>query len=56
MLDLGLITKKENITEPEDANGKKHSVHTKQYIFNNRNFNDNMHKLYDYFIRNSQLI
>jgi hypothetical protein len=56
MLDLGLISKKENIIEPENADGKKHSVHTKQYIFSNRNFNDNMHKLYDYFIKNSQLI
>jgi hypothetical protein len=56
MLDLGLISKKENIIEPENSNGKKHSVHTKQYIFSNHNFNDNIHKLYDYFIKKNDLI
>ena len=45
MLDLGLISKTDNITEPEDAEGKKHSVHTRKYRFFNKNFNDNIDKL-----------
>lgn len=52
MLDLGLISKKENITEPEDANGKKRSMHSKRYTFYNRNFNQNIDKLYDTFFTN----
>ena len=38
MVDLGLIKKVDNITEPEDADGKKHSVHTRKYIFSGSNF------------------
>lgn len=52
MLDLGLISKSENITEPEDATGKKRSMHTKSFKFYNRNFNDNIDKLYDTFFSN----
>ena len=54
MLDLGLISKSDNITEPEDAEGKKHSVHTRKFRFFNKNFNDNIDKLYDTFFKNGQ--
>ena len=54
MLDLGLISKSDNITEPEDAEGKKHSVHTRKFRFFNKNFHDNIDKLYDTFFKNGQ--
>ena len=49
MLDLGIIKKDDNITEPEDANGHKHGVHTRSFTFNNSGFNDKIDKLYDEF-------
>ena len=48
------MSKSDNITEPKDAEGKKHSVHTRKFKFFNKNFNDNIDKLYDTFFRNGQ--
>lgn len=54
MLDLGLIKKTEKIDEPENADGKKHSMHSVKYIFSNNNFNDKIDKLYDSFFVNGE--
>jgi len=51
MLDLGLIKKSDKITEPEDANGKKHSVHTRKYVFSGKDFDSKIDKLYDSFFK-----
>lgn len=51
MLDLGLISKKETINEPMDAKGKKKSMHYKSFKIYNKNFNDNIDKLFDNFIK-----
>jgi hypothetical protein len=52
MMDLGLITMSDKITEPEDANGKKHSVHTRKFTFNSGDFDNKMGQLYDHFFDN----
>jgi len=49
MMDLGLITRSDKITEPEDANGRKHSVHTRKFTFSSGDFDDKMGRLYDHF-------
>lgn len=52
MLNLGLISKKDNFDEPEGADGKKRSMHTRKFAINNKNFNNNIDKLYDSFFHN----
>lgn len=54
MLDLGLIQKKDSIDEPEDANGKKHSVYKRKYIFSGSSFDDKIDKLYDAFFNSKK--
>lgn len=56
MLDLGIISKKDNITEPEDADGKKHSVHSRKFIFSGKDFDDKMDKLYNTFFNKGERI
>ena len=52
MLNLGLISKEDKIYEPEDANGKKRSMHTRKFTIYNKNFDNNIDKLYDSFFQN----
>lgn len=55
LTDLGILKKKkEGFNEPEDSNGKKHSVHYKQFAVSNSNFDENMHKLYDMFFQSGE--
>lgn len=56
MLDLGLIKRADKITEPEDSKGKKHSVHTRKYIFSSKNFNDKIDKLYNTFFKKGERV
>lgn len=52
LLDLDIIAKKEGFDEPYNANGKKTSVHNTQYFVHKKNYDGNMHKLYDAFFSN----
>ena len=52
MLDLGIVSRKDKIDEPEDANGNKHSVYKRRYTAYNNGFNDKMKRLYDSFFSN----
>lgn len=54
MMDLGLISRKDNIIEPEDAEGKKHSMHTRQFTRYNKNYNANVKKLFDTFFKDGK--
>lgn len=56
MIDIGLISKKDSITEPEDANNKKNSVHTRKYIFSGKDFDGKLGKLYNSFFKNNRRI
>jgi len=49
LLDKGIIRKKENIDEPNDADGKMKSMHYLQYMIPKKNFEQNIHRLYSYF-------
>ena len=49
MLDRGVITKKEDIKEPNDADGKMKSMHYIQYKVPKKNFEQKIHRLYSYF-------
>lgn len=53
LMKLGVIERvKEGFKEPEDANGKKHSVHFKKFKFFGKDFENNLDKLYDaYFTK-----
>ena len=52
MLDFGIIARNDKITEPEDASGRKHSVHTRKFTFPSSGFDEKMGKLYDHFFNN----
>ena len=52
MIDLDLIKRQDKIDEPEDANGEKHSMHTRKFIFSSQDFDDKIGKLYDTFFKN----
>lgn len=55
LTDLGILTrKKEGFKETDGEDGKKHSVHYKQYTVKNDKFDDNMHKLYDDFFKDGE--
>lgn len=56
MTDLGLVKIKNNIIEPENARGKKHSVHTRQYTFFNDDFENKLHKLYAQYFKDGKRI
>ena len=56
MLDLGMIKRVDKIDEPADANGDKHSVHTRKYIFSSKNFDDNIGKLYGHFFKDGESV
>lgn len=55
MLDRGIITKKEDIKEPNDADGKMKSMHYIQYKVPKKNFEQKIHRLYSYFFENNNL-
>ena len=46
LLDRGIITKKEKIDEPYDADGNLKSMHYIQYKVPRKNFEQKMHRLY----------
>lgn len=56
MLDRGIITKKEDIKEPNDADGKMKSMHYIQYKVPKKNFEQKIHRLYSYFFENNNLM
>jgi 8-oxo-dGTP pyrophosphatase MutT (NUDIX family) len=49
MLDRGIIKKKENIDEPNDADGKMKSMHYLSYSIPKKDFEHKIKRLYDYF-------
>jgi len=49
LLERGIITKKEKIDEPNDADGKLKSMHYIQYKVPKKDFEQKMHRLYSYF-------
>ena len=50
MLDRGIVIKKEGFDERYDAESKKKkSIHHLKYTVCSKNFEDKMHRLYDYF-------
>jgi hypothetical protein len=52
MLDKNMLTKKETINEPNDADGKMKSRHFIEYKVPKKNFEEKMHRLYSYFFEN----
>lgn len=56
MLDLGIIKRSDKISEPLDANEKKHAIHTRKYIFSSKQFDENIDKLYNNFFDNGERI
>lgn len=54
MIDLGIIKRSDKIDEPEDANGKKHSVHSRKFIFSGADFNYKIDKLYNTFFKDGE--
>lgn len=53
MLDRDIIAKKENIDEPNDADGKMKSMHHLQYRVPRKNFEQKIKRLYSYFFEKS---
>lgn len=53
MLDRDILTKKETINEPFDADGNKKSMHYLEYKIPKKNFERKMHRLYSYFFENN---
>ena len=49
MLDKDIITKKETINEPYDADGNKKSMHYLEYRVPKKDFDRKMRRLYSYF-------
>lgn len=54
MLDRDIISKKENIDEPNDADGKIKSMHYLQYKVPRKNFEQKIKRLYSYFFENGK--
>ena len=52
LLDRGIVTKKEDIKEPNDADGKMKSMHYIQYKVPKKNFEQKIKRLYQYFYDN----
>lgn len=49
MLDRDIVSKKETIDEPNDADGNLKSMHYIQYKVPKKNFEQKIHRLYSYF-------
>jgi len=54
MLDRGIIKKKENIDEPNDADGKAKSMHYLSYSIPRKDFEHKIKRLYDYFFEKGE--
>ena len=54
MMDRDIISKKENIDEPQDAEGKMKSMHYLQYKVPRKNFEQKIKRLYSYFFENGK--
>jgi len=54
MMDRDIISKKENIDEPNDADGKMKSMHYLQYRVPRKNFEQKIKRLYAYFFENGK--
>ena len=54
MLERGIIKKKENIDEPNDADGNMKSMHYLSYSIPKKDFEHKIKRLYDYFFDNSK--
>jgi len=54
MMDKDIITKKENIDEPNDADGKMKSRHYLQYKVPRKNFEQKIKRLYSYYFENEK--
>lgn len=54
MLDKNIISKKEDIDEPNDADGKMKSMHHIQYRVPRKNFEQKIKRLYSYFFENGK--
>ena len=54
MMDRDIISKKENIDEPNDADGKMKSMHYLQYKVPRKNFEQKIKRLYTYFFENGK--
>lgn len=54
MMDRDIISKKENIDEPNDADGNMKSTHYLQYRVPRKNFEQKIKRLYSYFFENEK--
>ena len=54
MMDRDIISKKENIDEPNDADGNMKSMHYLQYRVPRKNFEQKIKRLYTYFFENGK--
>lgn len=54
LMDKDIIAKKENIDEPNDADGNKKSMHYIQYRVPRKNFENKIKKLYKYFFEDGK--
>ena len=54
MMDRDIISKKENIDEPNDADGNMKSMHYLQYKVPRKNFEQKIKRLYTYFFENGK--
>jgi len=54
MLDRDIVSKKENIDEPNDADGNMKSMHHLQYRVPRKNFEQKIKRLYSYFFENGK--
>jgi hypothetical protein len=55
MLDRGIIAKKEDIREPNDADGKMKSMHYIKYKVPKKNFEQKIRILYSYFFEKNNI-
>ncbi len=54
MMDKDIIAKKENIDEPNDADGNAKSMHYLQYRVPRKNFEQKIKRLYSYYFENEK--
>jgi len=54
LLDRDIVSKKENIDEPYDADGNRKSMHSIQYKVPRKNFEQKIKRLYSYFFENEK--
>lgn len=55
LLDRGIVTKKEDIREPNDADGNLKSMHYIQYKVPKKNFEQKIRRLYSYFFEKNNI-